>query len=195
MTSTRLTLVLVAASALASCQNKTEAPIGDSMAPAATSTVASNDPITTAESAAPASVSKAAAVITMDAAGKMTELRKGTNGWTCMPDNPETPGPDPMCMDGNAATWAMAWVGHKPPPTDQPGVMYMLRGGTDASNTDPYATKPTEGADWISTGPHMMVVGSTAVLKGYPSGPSPDTKAPYVMWGGTPYAHLMIPTG
>ena len=165
------------------------------MAPAASSTVAANDPISTAESAAPASISKAAAVITMDAAGKMTELRKGTNGWTCMPDNPETPGPDPMCMDGNAATWAMAWVGHKTPPTDQPGVMYMLKGGTDASNTDPYATKPTEGADWISTGPHLMVVGSTAVLKGYPSGPSPDTKAPYVMWGGTPYAHLMIPTG
>jgi hypothetical protein len=195
MTPTRLTLALVAATALASCQNKTEAPAGDSMAPAATSTVASNDPIATAESAAPASISKAAAVITMDAAGKMTELRKGTNGWTCMPDNPETPGPDPMCMDGNAATWAMAWVGHKAPPTDQPGVMYMLKGGTDASNTDPYATKPTEGADWISTGPHLMVVGSTAVLKGYPSGPSPDTKAPYVMWSGTPYAHLMIPTG
>ena len=32
-----------------------------------------------------------------------------------------------------------------------------------------------------------------AVLKGYPSGAKPDTKAPYVMWAGTPYAHLMIP--
>jgi hypothetical protein len=193
MTPTRLTLALLAATALASCQNKTEAPAVDTTAVA--DTVAANDPIASAEAAAPASISKAAAIMTVDADGKMTELRKGTNGWTCMPDSPTTPGPDPMCMDGNAAAWAMAWVGHKPPPTDQPGIMYMLKGGTDASNTDPYATKPTEGADWIATGPHMMVVGSTAVLKGYPSGPSPDTKAPYVMWGGTPYAHLMVPIG
>jgi hypothetical protein len=195
MTPTRLALALLAVGALASCTSKTEAPAGDSTAPAATATVAANDPIASAESAAPASIAKAAAVMTIDAAGKMTELRKGTNGWTCMPDSPATPGPDPMCMDGNAGAWAMAWVGHKPPPTDQPGVMYMLAGGTDASNTDPYATQPTEGADWISTGPHLMVVGSTAVLKGYPSGPSPDTKAPYVMWAGTPYAHLMVPVG
>ena len=37
--------------------------------------------------------------------------------------------------------------------------MYMLEGGTDASNTDPYATTPTADNDWIKTGPHIMVVG------------------------------------
>ena len=82
-------------------------------------------------------------------------------------------------------------MGHKPPPADQPGVMYMLAGGTDASNTDPYATKPD--GDWIMTGPHIMFVGSAAALNGYPAGPKPDTSAPYVMWAGTPYAHLMVP--
>ena len=46
----------------------------------------------------------------------MTTLRKGTNGWTCMPDAPDTPGPDPMCFDANAGKWADAWVDHKPPP-------------------------------------------------------------------------------
>lgn len=192
MNTTRIALVFIAAGALASCQQQTDAP-ADTEPTAGAPTDAVEDPIASAESAAPASISKAAAIMTMDAEGKMTELRKGTNGWTCMPDNPTTPGPDPMCMDGNAATWAMAWIGHEPPPTDKPGIMYMLTGGTDASNTDPYATKPTEGADWISTGPHMMVVGSSAVLSGHPSGPSPDTKAPYVMWAGTPYAHLMVP--
>ena len=69
--------------------------------------------------------------------------------------------------------------------------MYMLERETDFSNTDPYATKP-DGA-WINTGPHVMVVGSTAMLNGYPSGAKPDTKVPYVMWAGTPYAHLMVP--
>jgi hypothetical protein len=151
------------------------------------------DPIESAMAAAPASVSKDATIVEAQSDASMKTLRQGKNGWTCMPDSPTTPGPDPMCMDKNAAAWAMAWMGKKPPTDGVPGVMYMLAGGTDASNTDPYATAPTQGGDWIKTGPHVMVVGSKAVLAGYPSGPGPDTKAPYVMWAGTPYAHLMIP--
>jgi hypothetical protein len=27
----------------------------------------------------------------------------------------------------------------------------------------------------------------------YPKGADPDTRAPYVMWAGTPYQHLMVP--
>ena len=156
---------------------------------------ASNDPIKSAESAAPASIARNASIMTIDAEGKATMLREGSNGWTCMPDSPATPGPDPMCADGNAMKWADAWIHHKPPPQGVVGVMYMLEGGTDASNTDPYATKPTAENDWVKTGPHVMVVGSKEVLAGYPSGTKPDTAAPYVMWAGTPYAHLMVPTG
>lgn len=151
------------------------------------------DPIQSAMAAAPASVSGGATVVQAQPDGSMKTLREGKNGWTCMPDSPATPGPDPMCMDRNAGAWAAAWMGRKTPPAETPGVMYMLAGGTDASNTDPYAKAPTAGGDWIKTGPHLMVVGSTAMLAGYPSGASPDTKAPYVMWAGTPYAHLMIP--
>ncbi|MEA3063502.1 MAG: hypothetical protein QOJ94_3283 [Sphingomonadales bacterium] len=151
------------------------------------------DPIESAMAAAPASVAKDATIVEAQADGSMKTLRQGRNGWTCMPDSPTTPGPDPMCMDKNAAAWATAWMGKKPPTDGVPGIMYMLAGGTDASNTDPYAKAPTGGGDWIKTGPHVMIVGSKAVLAGYPSGPGPDTKAPYVMWAGTPYAHLMIP--
>ena len=154
---------------------------------------AGGDPVRSAMSAAPASVARHAAIVTLQADGTMKTLRKGTNGWTCMPDSPATPGPDPMCMDANAMKWVTAWVGHKPPPANTVGLMYMLEGGTDASNTDPYAQKPTAGNDWIKTGPHVMVVGSRELLKGHPSGRKPDTSAPYVMWAGTPYAHLMIP--
>jgi hypothetical protein len=152
-----------------------------------------SDPIASAQSAAPSAVSSNASIVSFDAKGAMTMLRKGSNGWTCMPDAPATPGPDPMCFDANAGKWAQAWSGHKPPPTGTVGVMYMLEGGTDASNTDPYATKPTAQNAWISTGPHIMIVGSKEVLAGYPSGAKPDTSAPYVMWAGTPYAHLMVP--
>jgi hypothetical protein len=159
------------------------------------SSAASTDPVKSAESAAPASIAHNASIVTMDANGNATTVRKGTNGWTCIPDSPATPGPDPMCADANAMKWADAWIHHKPAPEGAVGIMYMLEGGTDASNTDPYATKPTAENDWIKTGPHLMVVGSKEVLTGYPSGAKPDTSAPYVMWAGTPYAHLMIPIG
>jgi len=159
----------------------------------ATEPAKTGDPVASAESAAPAALAHAASIVTVDAKGDMTTVRKGTNGWTCMPDSPDTPGPDPMCFDANAAKWVAAWAGHKPPQDGTPGVMYMLEGGTDASNTDPYATKPTANNDWIKTGPHLMLVGSKAMLAGYPSGANPDTAVPYVMWAGTPYAHLMVP--
>jgi hypothetical protein len=81
-----------------------------------------------------------------------------------MPDNPATPGPDPMCMDQSALEWAMAWVGHQTPPVGKAGFMYMLAGGTDASNTDPYASKPEPGNHWIKTGPHVMVVGADSIF-------------------------------
>lgn len=148
--------------------------------------------IESAMSAAPPAVAKSAAIVAMGSDEKMRTLRQGANGFTCMPDNPTTPGPDPMCLDANALAWAMAWMQHKPPP-QKVGVMYMLAGGTDASNTDPYAQKPTAANHWIKTGPHVMVVGDAAMLSQYPASPDPDTSQPYVMWAGTPYAHLMMP--
>lgn len=150
--------------------------------------------IASALRAAPPGVGKDATVVVADAQGHMRTLRAGTNGFTCMPDNPQTPGPDPMCMDKNATEWAMAWMAHKPPPAGKVGLMYMLEGGTDASNTDPYATRPTASNHWIKTGAHVMVVGADASFyDSYPKGADPDTSQPYVMWPGTPYQHLMAP--
>jgi hypothetical protein len=150
--------------------------------------------IQSAMQAAPAKVSAAATIVAMGADGKMRTLREGTNGFICMPDNPATPGPDPMCMDKAAMAWAVAWVEHKTPPSGKIGFMYMLAGGTDASNTDPYAAKPDAGNHWIKTGPHVMIVGAEAGFYDmYPKSADPDTSVPYVMWAGTPYQHLMIP--
>lgn len=182
--------------ALTGCDRRGEATHEGNAAEAVSGNKAHpSDPIESAMAAAPASVARDAAIVQAQAGGAMKILREGGNGWTCMPDNPATPGPDPMCMDRNASAWAEAWMARKPPPTETPGFMYMLAGGTDASNTDPYAQAPAQGNHWIETGPHVMIVGSKSILEGYPSGPSPDTKAPYVMWPGTPYAHLMIPVG
>ena len=150
--------------------------------------------IESAMHAAPRSVAEHAAIVAADAKGGMRTLRDGNNGFTCMPDNPTTPGPDPMCMDAAAMEWAKAWMGHQTPPAGRVGFMYMLAGGTDASNTDPYATAPTAENHWVETGPHVMVVGADpAFYDQYPKDAQPDTGVPYVMWPGTPYQHLMIP--
>lgn len=151
--------------------------------------------IASAMSAAPRAIGEGATVVAADEHGHMRTVRQGTNGWTCMPDNPATPGPDPMCMDANALAWAEAWMAHHQPPADKIGFMYMLAGGTDASNTDPYAQKPGADNNWVSTGPHVMIVGPAALhmMAGYPREAKPDTSRPYVMWAGTPYEHLMIP--
>jgi hypothetical protein len=150
--------------------------------------------IASAMQAAPTKVSANATIVAPQPDGTMRNVRAGSNGFTCMADNPTTPGPDPMCMDKSAMEWAGAWMGHKPPPSGKAGLMYMLAGGTDASNTDPYATAPSGSNHWVETGPHVMVVGADAAFYDqYPKSADPDTGAPYVMWAGTPYQHLMVP--
>jgi hypothetical protein len=151
------------------------------------------DMIKSAETAAPAAVSAGAAIYAMNDKGEMRTLREGTNGWWCMPDSPATPGPDPMCGDAHSMEWAMAWINKTEPPKGKVGFMYMLAGGTDASNTDPYAAAPADGNNWIETGPHVMVMNATEMMAGYPTDANPDPTKPYVMWPNTPYAHLMIP--
>ena len=200
MTSMSIHILLITGAALGvgAC-NKTPGTAADTtkqteaVSNSSTASAPTNDPVASAESAAPAALAHDAAIVTVGADGKMSQLRAGKNGWTCMPDAPNTPGVDPMCFDGNAGKWVQAWAGHTTPPDNVPGVMYMLEGGTDASNTDPYAKQPTADNDWIKTGPHIMLVGSKAMLNGYPSGAKPDTSVPYIMWAGTPYAHLMVP--
>lgn len=141
-------------------------------------------------SAGPASVTSAAKV--MDWQGNV--LREGSNGWTCLPDMPDTDGNDPMCLDAQWLAWADAWMNKKQPAITQMGFGYMLRGGSPESNTDPYAEGPTADSEWMTEGvPHiMMLTPDHDWLKGLPT--SPEGGGPWVMWRDTPYAHVMIPT-
>ena len=148
--------------------------------------------IKSAMSAAPVAIAKDATIVAMDKDMKMRTLRAGTNGWSCMPDLPTSPGTDPMCLDKNGMEWAHALMSKGTPPKGKMGIGYMLMGGSDASNTDPFATTPPTNGKWIDTGPHMMVLNIGEAFAGYPT-TAADTKVPYVMFPGTPYAHLMIP--
>ena len=150
--------------------------------------------IANATSAAPEAVAQNAAVVAVDAQGQMRTLREGTNNFTCMADNPQSPGDDPMCLDGNGMEWAHAWMTKAEPPEGKVGFGYMLQGGSDASNEEPHATEPAEGGEWVDTGAHVMIFNVGEMVQGYPSQKeNPDTSQPYVMWPGTPYEHLMIP--
>ena len=149
--------------------------------------------ITNAMTAAPPAIARDASVIEMKEDGSMAVLRKGRGQWTCVPDDPSTPGDDPMCLDPNAMEWLHALMAKSSPP-DKVGFIYMLKGGWDFSNTDPYATKP-EGTGATITGPHVMVVGpAVKSMPGYDrTGNGVNPSIPYVMWKDTPYEHLMIP--
>jgi len=146
--------------------------------------------IAKATSAAPPDVGRNATVMGAGADGKMKELRAGTNGWMCMLDMVG----DSMCLDKEWQVWGDAWMNKKEPPKPKTvGVAYMLKGDKGASNTDPYATKKTADNQWVVSGPHVMILPTDASqLDAYPTD---WTKGgPWVMWKGTPYAHIMVPT-
>ncbi|MBI4543310.1 MAG: hypothetical protein HY705_09785 [Gemmatimonadetes bacterium] len=150
--------------------------------------------IANAESAAPAQIASGATIMDWAASegAQPTELRAGSNGWTCFPDMANTPQNDPMCVDAQFANWANAWMSHGTPNITATGLAYMLQGGAAASNTDPFKMQPDSGQSWHVEPPHvMMVVPSVSALRGMPT--DPMSGGPYVMWGGTPYAHIMMP--
>ena len=139
-------------------------------------------------SAAPAKIAKAAKVVDFDDKGNEVSLREGTNGFTCYPGHPRVVGGQPYCANEAAVQWERDFAAHKPKPTSaEPGIEYMLQGGTDWSGSDPNATSGTP----IKEPPHWMIM--------WPFDPKwtglsvePQQTGTWIMWAGTPYAHLMI---
>jgi hypothetical protein len=150
--------------------------------------------IANAMSAAPAAISKDATIVIVDTAGKLQTLRQGQGPFTCMPDDPNTPGHDPMCLDRNGFEWLKSLLAHEKPPEGKLWFGYMLKGSSDASIDDPYATEPPAGKKWIEAGPHVMIGGPgiAKMLGNYPAS-ADDTSKPHTMFGGTPYEYLVLP--
>src|SRR5262245_43695080 len=140
-----------------------------------------------AMSAGPADIAKDASIAVMNEKMEMREIKKGTNGWLCM-----AMGPDSMCADKEWQSWAEAWIGHKPPQVKAVGIAYMLAGDHGASNTDPYAMEKKPDNNWVVSPSHIMVLSpDTKLLDSLPTDPA--SGGPWVMWKGTPYAHIMVP--
>jgi len=144
--------------------------------------------IARAASAAPESISAKATIMNNDG----TVLRAGSNGWTCLPNTM----PDdhaPICND---AVWMAMFQAFSQQADFQPdsvGISYMLQGdvGAGVSNSNPFHADHKHADDYTETGPHLMIIVPREMLKGVSSDPS--NGGPYVMWGDTPYAHIMVP--
>jgi len=124
--------------------------------------------------------------------GDGTVLKQGTNGWTCLPDVMPND-KNPICNDVTWMKMMQALGAQKPFKADRIGISYMLKGdyGAGVSNSDPYHNNHKDAKDYVETGPHLMIIVPKEMLKGLPTDPS--VGGPYVMWGDTPYAHIMLP--
>lgn len=145
--------------------------------------------IADAERAAPASISRHATIV--DHQGAV--LREGSNGWVCMPDMTDVPNDSPMCLDAPWREVIDAWMNRREPRITRMGFGYMLQGDLPTSNIDPFATAPTADNQWLQNGgPHVMIVlPQPTLLDGLPTDPA--NGGPWVMWKGSPYAHIMVP--
>jgi hypothetical protein len=144
--------------------------------------------IARAMSAGPTDVAKSAKITDTDAHGNTVVLREGSNGFTCMPGNPKVIGEPPMCVDAPSMQWFADAKAHKPKPTNTvPGITYMLAGATQRSDSDPNDTTSMP----IEIGPHWMIMWPfDPKTTGLPTKHRPN--GAYIMYGGSPYAHLHI---
>jgi hypothetical protein len=136
----------------------------------------------------PEHVTKDATVAEMAADGTMTVLVQGTNDWVCTPGNENKIGDPPMCMNLMGMRWMMDAIQGKPKPTNTaPGMIYMLCGATQRSNTNP-ADKSSPA---IPIGPHWMVTWPfDAAANGLPT--TVRDRGAWVMFAETPYSYLHV---
>jgi hypothetical protein len=136
----------------------------------------------------PDSVTQEATVAEMDAQGRMTVLRPGTNQWVCVPGNENIIGQADMSLDPMGLRWMLDIMAKKPKPSNStPGLIYMLNGATQHSYTDPFdRTSPA-----IPIGPHWMIIWPfDPKAAGLPA--AMRDAGTLVMFAGTPYAHLHV---
>ena len=151
--------------------------------------------------AAPAYIAGDATVLGPD----MSVLREGNNGWTCLPVNPRGQSdPEngwvdaheamPLCGDTEVFKWISAYLSDETPVMDKDGYAWMLHGDMGEDNTTPKTLTKEESAEgqWIESGPHLMrMPADPSTLDGMTT--DFTTGAPYVMFAGTVYAHVMYP--
>jgi len=143
-----------------------------------------------AEAGAPDRISAQAAVVRMEPSGKTSVVRPGGNGFTCtlLPDENHTP----LCADKKGLAWFTAAMSNQPKPPATGGVGYMAKGGEHYEMPDGrIVMKPGSGTKTVKEPPHwMLLTPLDTASTGIPS--HPNAGGSYIMFAGTPYAHLMV---
>jgi hypothetical protein len=146
--------------------------------------------IKAAEAGAPERISAQATVARMEPNGKTTVVRPGTNGFTCglFPDESHAP----ICADPNGWRWFVAAMSQQPKPPAPGGVAYMAKGGLHYETADGrIVMRPGAGTKSVKEPPHwMLLTPLDSATTGIPT--RPNAGGSYIMFPGTPYAHLMI---
>jgi hypothetical protein len=167
--------------------------------------------IAAATAAAPAELRSGAAVLGYDASKKLVTLREGSNDMVCLANNPNNPdgadfhvacyhkGLEPFMARGRS----LLAEGVKGPQRDTvrfkeimsgklkmpstPSALYTLTG--PPTSFDP-ATGKVTGAKWLYV---VYIPGATLASTGISEKPAPGV--PWIMYPGTPKAHIMFFTG
>jgi hypothetical protein len=162
------------------------------LAQGATLTKADEEYINDVEEAAPARIADQAGVSRLDPKGKVTPVRESKNGFTCtlMPDGSNAP----VCADQRGFAWMVAAMSRQPQPpaTDKPGIAYMAKGGVHFETPDgKIVLEPAANTKEVREPPHWMILwpfdSSSTHLP-----TKPNAGGSYIMFAGTPYAHLMV---
>jgi hypothetical protein len=144
-----------------------------------------------ATAAAPPRIASAAAVDSLEPGGKVVPVREGSNGFTCtiMPDGSNAP----FCGDKNGFAWMVAAMSQQPtPPNTSPGIGYMAKGGLhyETAKGD-IVMEHSAGTKEVKEPPHWMLLWPLDPAEtGIPT--RPNAGGSYIMFAGTPYAHLMV---
>jgi hypothetical protein len=143
------------------------------------------------EEGAPRWISAQAAIARLEPSGATAIVRPGTNGFTCtlMADESHTP----ACGNALGFKWLVAATAHKPvPPAGGMGVVYMAKGSTHYETPEgEIVMAPSAQTKSVREPPHwMLLTPLDPAATGIPT--RPNAGGAYIMFAGTPYAHLMI---
>ena len=165
----------------------------------------SDQQVAAAVLALPESMRATATVLGYRAAGALTELRKGSNGMTCLADDPESAAFHVACYHESLEPFmargrALRAQGVKGGMVDStrfqeikdgtlkmpsnPAALYSLSG--PAGSWDPATNAVKDGRPLYV----VYIAGATAASTGLPT--QPAAGLPWIMFPGTPKAHIMF---
>jgi len=138
--------------------------------------------IARALAAGPAHVTHFARIEGSDDQGNRVVLREGSNGFICMPGNPQVVGRPASCSNAAAQRWSADLAAGMPAPTNtEAGIIFMQSGAT---------TRNASG-ETVEIGPQWMIIWPFDPETTGLSATEKDTGA-YILWPDTTYAHLHI---